>query len=528
VDEQWPVPSGPAAPAPGRIVGDGLGDIEADLLERAAQARVTGDLAAAFDLFAAAADLAFTAELRLHHRLRCVPCLFGLGRFDEAFQLAETLVAEARALHDIPSLVDALGMVCDELSRQGRWAEVVIHLAELLHAVRDVPHTPPMHTALQNVGVTLSNAELFDASIEYLHIALRLSGDDLDRTVCYSNLSEAYHYSAVWSGDAVTRQRHLHEGLYAATAALDPAHQQEARSSVTALAHRSMLLCHIGHFDAALADAARAQDGASRLVYPEVGAIAVAAEAVARWQLSHDVGTLPLVQKAVALVESTGQARHLPLLAQAEIDALWQAKRYDDARAVFEARADAARERAQRALIIRGQHVQLGMENRLVEELSESDPLTGLHNRRYLDHCLPEAIADSVPSCVAVVDLDGFKQVNDTYGYVTGDLVLQELAGVLEHVCRRGDSVARLGGDEFVIVLRHTSPGDAVKVFERVRVMVAARSWRGLPEDVPLTISIGVTSISGDPKADPAAILDRATSALRESKRNGRNRLTMR
>ncbi|HAP76890.1 MAG TPA: hypothetical protein DCR14_12490, partial [Acidimicrobiaceae bacterium] len=118
--------------------------------------------------------------------------------------------------------------------------------------------------------------------------------------------------------------------------------------------------------------------------------------------------------------------------------------------------------------------------------------LTGLPNRRHLDTILPDAFDGTAPVCVAVIDLDGFKQVNDEHGYMLGDTVLQEVAGLLERVCRRNDAVVRLGGDEFVMVLRDTSPGDARAVFERVRQLIAARTFNGLPTSVRLTASVGV------------------------------------
>lgn len=84
-----------------------------------------------------------------------------------------------------------------------------------------------------------------------------------------------------------------------------------------------------------------------------------------------------------------------------------------------------------------------------------------------------------MPVCIGVIDLDGFKHINDEFGYMQGDAVLKEVAVLLERVCRRGDSVARLGGDEFVMLLGNTSPGDALMVFERVRSLIAQRVWHG-------------------------------------------------
>jgi diguanylate cyclase (GGDEF)-like protein len=170
--------------------------------------------------------------------------------------------------------------------------------------------------------------------------------------------------------------------------------------------------------------------------------------------------------------------------------------------------------------------VRLGVEHLKVAAISESDPLTGLPNRRHLAHMLPEVLEEYPPVCVGVIDLDGFKRVNDDYGYLQGDGVLQEVAGLLERVLRRGDSVVRLGGDEFVMVLRETSPGDSRVVFDRVRQLIAMRTWHGVPADVKLTASVGVTV--GNGSADPDHLLAVASSALQEAKRSGRDRIVIR
>ena len=116
--------------------------------------------------------------------------------------------------------------------------------------------------------------------------------------------------------------------------------------------------------------------------------------------------------------------------------------------------------------------------------------------------------------------------INEGFGYEAGDGVLQEVAEVLERVCRRGDSVVRIGGDEFVMVLRDASPGDARIVFERVRQLIAARSWSTLPADVHLTASVGVTVGSG--ALNSGKLLATANEALRQAKAAGRDRITFR
>jgi diguanylate cyclase (GGDEF)-like protein len=205
---------------------------------------------------------------------------------------------------------------------------------------------------------------------------------------------------------------------------------------------------------------------------------------------------------------------------------LWVAGLYPEARTALERNLREVSRRLHEQRMARWEHIRLGVDHRRVEAISESDPLTGLPNRRHLSHLLPEVLEDYSPVCVGVIDLDGFKQINDDYGYVEGDGVLQEVAGLLERVLRRGDSVVRLGGDEFVMVLRETSPGDARVVFERVRQLIAMRTWHGVPPDVKLTASVGVTV--GNAGMDPTRLVADASAALHEAKRSGRDRIVIR
>jgi diguanylate cyclase (GGDEF)-like protein len=139
---------------------------------------------------------------------------------------------------------------------------------------------------------------------------------------------------------------------------------------------------------------------------------------------------------------------------------------------------------------------------------------------------LPQVLEQCAPVSVALLDLDGFKAVNDDHSYELGDGLLQELAGILQRICRRGDAVIRLGGDEFVIVLCETSPGDARTMLDRVRVLIANRPWQGLPPDIQVTASIGVAVGSG--ADDASRVLAAAGDALHEAKRAGRDRIVFR
>jgi diguanylate cyclase (GGDEF)-like protein len=163
-----------------------------------------------------------------------------------------------------------------------------------------------------------------------------------------------------------------------------------------------------------------------------------------------------------------------------QVEILWGLGRLDDARHVLEDRIVAGHVSVAAERQVRWDHVQLGVEHRRMALLSESDPLTGLRNRRSLERTMPDLLASGAPLVVGVVDLDGFKQVNDQLGYARGDAVIREVADLLEGMCRRGDLVVRLGGDEFVLVLREIDAQGAARVFERVRKLLDVSSTRSL------------------------------------------------
>jgi len=165
--------------------------------------------------------------------------------------------------------------------------------------------------------------------------------------------------------------------------------------------------------------------------------------------------------------------------------------------------------------------------------LALTDELTGLYNRRYLLAHLDELVArvsrDGLDGAVLLVDIDHFKQVNDTYGHAAGDDVLRELAARATNTVRSVDLVARLGGEEFVVVMPETGPAIAVAVGERLRLAVADEPFtiRASDERLPITVSIGVTSaIAGGDDRD--RLLKRADDALYCAKAQGRNRVVSR
>jgi two-component system cell cycle response regulator len=162
-------------------------------------------------------------------------------------------------------------------------------------------------------------------------------------------------------------------------------------------------------------------------------------------------------------------------------------------------------------------------------ELALTDPLTGLHNRRYMDTHLEalteQAKASGRPLSVLLADVDNFKTINDTYGHDAGDRVLKELASRFRHNTRKIDLICRVGGEEFVVVMPDTGLERACQVGERLRSCIAAEPFQAAGGTrLAVTASVGIATLDGRHDS-PQALLKRADQALYGAKRGGRNRV---
>ncbi len=162
--------------------------------------------------------------------------------------------------------------------------------------------------------------------------------------------------------------------------------------------------------------------------------------------------------------------------------------------------------------------------NQRLDELAGTDGLTGAYNRRrFLELAGSEReLAEGRPICIALFDLDSFKQINDTHGHLAGDVVIRAAIDVIKRHCRQGDLVGRYGGEEFVLCLPGTQLAQALETGERIRHALASTllSHEGRP--ISVTVSIGIAALR--PGESIEQWLSRADKALYEAKRNGRNR----
>jgi diguanylate cyclase (GGDEF)-like protein len=176
---------------------------------------------------------------------------------------------------------------------------------------------------------------------------------------------------------------------------------------------------------------------------------------------------------------------------------------------------------------------QLGHANRQLRQLSETDALTGIANRRSFEHqlaqCCQRARQTRAPLSLLLLDVDHFKQYNDFYGHPAGDQCLREVVTAMQSALRAtGDVIARYGGEEFAAILPESSEAEALEIAERVRKAVLAAA---LPHEKSasahcVTISVGAATLQGgDHRLSPESLIKIADAMLYQAKIAGRNRV---
>jgi two-component system cell cycle response regulator len=187
--------------------------------------------------------------------------------------------------------------------------------------------------------------------------------------------------------------------------------------------------------------------------------------------------------------------------------------------------------RAKALLRSKSSHDRIRKLQQQLEQMVVSDPLTGLHNRRFLMDRLVQEMQRSdrhdMPLALAMVDLDGFQPINDQFGHVLGDKVLRAVANAISKSVRVSDIAARYGGDEFAIVLPQTPAEGAMRVCERILRTISEltlQNDQGLT--VKLTASMGLAYYPAEEVDTAEDLVHSADGALYGAKRSGKNRFT--
>lgn len=445
-----------------------------------------------------------------------------LGALDAALDWALQALEAARTEQDPKLLVEALLSIGVARSCSGEAEASLAHFNELLALCEASGDRQTQVSVLNNMGINSKNLGRHDDAVAYLRRSMALARElnqDARVAVAASNLGEplwrlgrleeaqAVLAEAVRTlastgyrkgeaharvmlgqvllagGDAEAAQAELAQGLLIA--------QQTGSLNHTASAHLALSTLHkaAGRHEPALHHH-EAYHAAERAQFNEESSRKLRA-----LQVQHDLA----------------QARHeaqTHRLRHAEIT-----RAHDDLKALHEALLEADREKSR--LLTR------------LEEMSHSDALTGLANRRRLDERLREefgrALRQTTALAVAMCDLDNFKRINDRLGHTTGDAVLRAVANVLRRHCRSIDLVARYGGEEFCIVFVGSDGHTAARACEALRRAVEDFDWAALHPELAVTLSIGVADDLSLAGHEP--LIAAADTQLYEAKRRGKNRV---
>jgi diguanylate cyclase (GGDEF)-like protein len=531
-----------------------------DLLDRAERARLAGDYRGGSELAGRAAALA-EADGDNVNRARALRSmanqLLRLGEQEAAIKACRDALPVLEAIGDQAGVGDVLVTQSMPLNDLGLHEEALLALDRAREIAQQLQDHDLLYWAHNRTGVvhgTMGNRAL---STDYLRRALSMAdGMDAEARFCILNNvgDNAVHLVAELRADGRTEAAaaalsesigHVAEALRLARAAGHP-----YRQSIS-LDNYGMLLALGGdyrqaeqlieeartlaaaHGYRALESGALQHQAQVRLMRGECAAAVTGLHAALERALA--AGETPLAMEinrelsdAYELVGDPAAAlRHYREYHRLERTAHNDVAAARARMAVHDFELDNARLEADNARLEAELHrlraAELEADKLALQQQATEDPLTGLPNRRYAELRLPALIATGGPVCVAVADVDKFKDVNDRFGHPVGDQVLRQIASILQSSVRDSDLVARLGGEEFLIGLDGLSPAEAAARCELLRAGVAAYDWESLQSGLAVTISLGVAPVL--PGDDLKAAVKLADERLYAAKRAGRNRV---
>jgi len=506
-----------------------------------------GRVADALELLECSAEMAGSEEEQLRLRRLHAVVLSRAGRHDDAIAqltgVADVWIQRGDSLaaadiYALEAFLHHLRRDLDTALNRGATALVLLNESGDPNATLAVS----VHNSL---GLVFRDLEANDLAIRQFGIALDLfeNGDDALVNIVKANLASAHLRKAIGelrvNGDQTVAAEQLALAEMQARFLLSVEHS--SRRQIEAATILASVLLNSGRADEAAAvlddylaegeqiDDPRALVDWNLLLawsYRERGCLLVAADRV-EIALARSVEAADPVATGLALRERS-KIRELGGDLAGALNDLRTAD--DDARGLRAHRIEVLVEQiARRAQLeavrrrLQRESEELGRERALLALAAETDPLTGVSNRRRFTSVLADLRSGPTRQLAALmVDVDRFKAVNDLHGHQTGDRVLSVIAGVMTSLARERDVVCRVGGDEFVVILPDTRVEEATAVAERVRCGIAAHDWVAEGVDRGVSVSIGA---AGGWSSDTVELIADADDALLRAKRSGRNRV---
>lgn len=475
-----------------------------------------------------------------------------VGRFRRAVDTTQRAAQQFQIEGDIAAEASALSLLAHACSYLGRDEEAVeagllsVQLGDLL-----TPH-PQQVNHYNYLGVACLWAKSFGSAERALREAERLAlSFGADSNVLLPRINLAWlecvrlFYARCLNGEGAGTEL-LRQRLDLCADLFDDDAPFPGLPGVRAILQRfgrcawALLSCWTGQLDAAQGQLALAEDRSGRGNYAQV------ANFIVHWvraELARARRDLPTAkQEARTLIERSSQAEFEPmaslghvLLAQLHAEQGQYALARDEDLALrrreLRVRADIldSRQRsvaAQLEMRSNKRHLQaLSKHAEELERMSYEDALTGIANRRRFEQQLELALAEPTGPrsglCVALIDLDEFKRVNDEHSHAAGDEVLKSVARALKSVVRESDLAARLGGDEFVVMFARTDAPTAQQVCERIQAQVGQLSWPALAPGLRVGLSVGLAQAA--PGDTVASLLQRSDRDMFQAKGRARH-----
>jgi diguanylate cyclase len=531
------------------------------LLDRAEEARLAGDYRAGCELARQALALAESAgdsagRAGALHMLATQS--LRLGEYEEAIIACWDAIALLEApVGDQALLCNVLTVEALALTELGMHEEALAALSRARDIARDLADRDLLYWVHNRIGVVHANMGNHGLSAEYLLRALSMADgmNDEARFCILNNIGDnAVHRvtELLAGGDTAGAEAtldqalgHVAEALRLARAAAHPYRESiclDNYGMLLALSgdHRAAeqmigdaLAIAVGHGYASLESSAMQHRAQVRMLRGDCAtAITELCEALQR---VLEAGEMPIAMNihhelsdAYELVGDPASAlrhyREYHRLERAAHNEL-AAARARMAQHNFE--LDNARLEADNARLETELHrlraIELEAEKAALQQQATEDPLTGLANRRHAELWLDAVATAGRPLGIAIIDVDLFKTVNDRFGHLVGDRVLQQVASTLRASVREGDLVARIGGEEFLVGVDGLSLPEAAARCQVLRAAVAAFDWPSLQPGLAVTVSIGLAVVP--PGGDVPTATALADQRLYAAKRAGRNRV---